>query len=93
MKKTESQQEPTLEQQARAALVAHYTKKGLKGDELTQIVDRVMATQFKAREEYPYANEEQMRKANVDLRRQIADAERENEDLLREWEPLSQSIN
>jgi hypothetical protein len=36
-----------LEQQARAALTAHYARKGLKAGELTQTVDKVMATQFK----------------------------------------------
>jgi hypothetical protein len=36
-----------LEQQARTALTAHYARKGLKGGELTETVDKVMAAQFK----------------------------------------------
>jgi hypothetical protein len=47
-----------FEQQARAALLAHYARKGLKDGELTQTVDKVMAVQFK-----PLLHEEQLRKA------------------------------
>jgi hypothetical protein len=68
---TKGKKTTELQQQARTALTAHYTRKGFKGDELTQTVDKVMAVQFKPRPEYPYANEEQMRKALEDMRREI----------------------
>lgn len=67
---------PQLEQQARAALTEHYTKKGLKGDELTQTVDRCMAVQFKPLPEYPYAA------ILEQLQRDLADAKCEIADLL-----------
>jgi hypothetical protein len=95
---------PELQQQARVALTAHYTKKGLKGDELTQTVDRCLAVQFKPRpvpaDQLIYTNEKEARKALANTKRRIAntkrriaDAERENVDLLREWEPVNQLIN
>jgi hypothetical protein len=89
---------PQLEQQARAALIAHYTKKGLKGDELTQTVDRCMAVQFKPLPECPYAwisrlNQEQLQKAIADMELEIEETKRETADALREMELLNQSIN
>jgi hypothetical protein len=75
---------PQLEQQARAALTAHYTKKGLKGDELTQTVDRCMAVQFKPLP-YPellFVSEEQLRKDIAEAKRELNEAERKIADAL-----------